>query len=32
MSYTSKVQEVAEDAVDTKTPQQLERQAFGTEL
>jgi hypothetical protein len=32
MSYATKVQEVAEDAVETERPKQREREEFGTEL
>ena len=32
MSYASKVQEVAEEAVETEKPRQREREEFGTEL
>ena len=31
-SYSSKVQQAAEDAIETGTPQQKEREKFGTEL
>jgi len=32
MSYASKVQEVAEDAIETERPKQREREELGTEL
>lgn len=32
MSYASKVQEEAEDAVKTESPRQHEREKFGTEI
>jgi hypothetical protein len=32
MSHSSKVQQLADDAVETGTPRQKEREEFGTEL